>query len=408
MKLKDKNSGFALIISLMVAFFLSLLFVAAYMRSEMQLNSSNALIASQLAFNAAEAGIEQTVYQLKTNPKYLPNDTTPQVIPISGNASSVQSYQRQSKVTAKYFNFNADWVLSVGTGIFKGKTAYRCILAKLVIINPGQFFVTTQGELNIGSGSNINSDIFGKDVNFNTFPGDTKQQITVGGNVYYSNSVNGLTPPEVSLAPGKSTIQLSTESFVGVDTTSYSDLAQKGGDYVTGDLIVDSSNINSLPTGNQLVYATGNIYISGELQNPTLFVAQGNIYITNSLTTSSTAQGALGLMANQSVIVSSNATDDPMNIDAYVVAAGGANSQRQADPLGGVFMSQGTTQSKGALNFTGSIAVQSSTNSSSVDLNVYRTRNYNYLANTSVPYVSYAVNIINWQEVPPQSSLPAS
>jgi len=64
----NKNSGIALISSVFVALFLSILAGAAFMSSQMQLSMVQQKRSVQEAFYAAESGIERSVFELRRNP----------------------------------------------------------------------------------------------------------------------------------------------------------------------------------------------------------------------------------------------------------------------------------------------------------------------------------------------------
>ncbi len=410
------NQGFVFIASVMLVLFLSILLGGAFLRSQMQLEESKQRLASQQAFYAAETGVQVAIYRIRQQPAWRPGENgepavsdSPLRVVQSDPATTIGFYSLQLATAPDFNVFQSVRVKS--TGKDKDGKITRSILARVIISNPADFFVSTVGNLRIGSGSSFDEAILGKDIFFDVNNGlpPSPPQITVQ-DVFYLNSVSGIPDPSVKV--NGQVKQFPTVTFAGVDLDRYRAIAQANGRYFSGDKFVYSGDIDlpSLNSSNGLVFAEGDIYISGDIKDSMLFVAGGNIYIENDVKTATASTDTeraalpqLGLLAKKDVIIPQNAASD-ITIDAFIMADGGDNSR------GGIFVADGDKFSKNTINFSGAIAVRGDNVRTAADLNVYQTRNYSYNSqlrtNRKIPFLPFIANIVRWQEINPGDLIP--
>jgi len=209
------------------------------------------------------------------------------------------------------------------------------------------------------------------------------RQIAVDADVSYSRSfigypdpdgdvifLNGHSPPVAPVVP---------ITFTGLDLNRYAGLP---GTFLPGGSIVDL-------TGKEgLIYVDGDAHVQGWIDHHVHIVAKGNIYIEGDIKTR--ASGAqLGLSAANDVIIAAGAPPI-LQIDAFVLADGG------------VFRADLGENPKTNLEFNGAISVRGRENASSaISLNAYGARELNYnagLLDMQIPYMTYFVNVVEWQE----------
>ncbi len=421
MKIHSSKSGFALITTIVIALFLGIIMSAAFLRANMQLQDNDMRLKSQQAFYAAEIGIQQTVAELRRNPLWRPgNGITPTVndIVINGSDSKVRGYYSVNVVDAtnKYQGmFDSVWVKS--TGADDKNKIKRSIKTRIIIEDPAAYFIATAGDLRLGSGANLaNAKVLAKDVYFevdenlpNTSEEEKKLKNIEVEQVFYLHDVINEDNPAVTISPkdgAPKTFQVSSVSLPGVDLDRYKKIAKmpdskfiEGNYSYNGNIGISTKEVG---TFNSIVYATGNIYISGKIKDSMLFVAEGNIYITGNIeqmndSLNDNEKPQLGLMAKKDVIIADSAPSN-LNIEAYIIADGAGTSN-------GIFTAEGGKRTKGTLNFKGAMALRGEDVRTAVNLNVYQQRVYRYnealTNNRKIPFIPYISDIVYWEEVSP-------
>jgi len=261
----------------------------------------------------------------------------------------------------------------------------------------------------------IDAAMLGRDlvfeVNHTLLPPD--RDININGDVFYLNSVTGQDDPAVKINPANSIQKAPSITFAGVDLPRYRDLAISLVDtdeaiYSNSDLTVNLNASNWIETPlPRIIFAEGDIHVSGNYDWSLLVVAKGNIYIDDNLTFNddppSPTHPQIGLLADGDVIIPDSAPDN-LSVQAFVIADGDSPGSK------GTFSADGAKFSKSSLNFEGAIATRGRIGRSAVDLNVFRERNYlfdNSLStNPSIPFSPFIANIIHWQEVSPFDAFP--
>ncbi len=398
-----KNKGFILISSLFLVFFLGLLTAISLMRSNIQLSEIDLKRASMSAFYAAETGIEEAIDQLRKDQTWRDG--------IGTVDTPVALRDVNTDVAGYYFvrvldgglegNFPIVWLRSQGFDAENRVT--RIIQAKVVVQNPAAYFMSSLYNLTIGSNVTIGGGVLGRDVTFdvNYALPPAQRVITVNGDVEYTRNIAGQADPNVTVTGN--IIQRDPITFVNMDLGRYTNIAQTGGKYEAGDFTY-SGEINwaNLGAANGLVFAEGNVYISGEVTQSVHIVSRGNIYIQGDITSTDTDGDGnfpqIGLSAYGEVIIPQSAPD-PLNIDAFVITNGG------------LFRAEGAKFSKNTLNFEGVIAAEGTDAArTAIDLNVYSQRNYTYDTalrdNLQIPFMSFIANIVEWKEVNPSDPFP--
>lgn len=414
--------GLALLTSLFILVVLSMLLAVAFLRSEMQMRRTAQRKVVQEAFYSAEAGLERAVFELRRNPTWRPGEGgEPAVVDARLNlvpnddTTTIGFYSLTIADGETYNGWDTLWIRSIGRDSLQELT--RVITARVIVENPARFLVSTMGDLRIGSGAKIETDILGKDVYFdvNTALQPEDQKIEIDGDVFYISSINNANHPAIEYGPDSEIHQSPSITFAGVDVGRYRDLADKlskkgEGVYDSGDLTVDLSNLDAL--GNQpnfkplLIFAEGDITISGEYEHSLLVVAGGNVYIEGDITPDAmqTVRPQIGIFAKKDLIIPAGAVSGggDLELEAFVMADGDGASD-------GIFFAEGAKGSLGTLSFKGAIAVRGA-GRTGVDLNAFSVRDYKYnldlTANRTIPFSPFIVNVIEWNETPLNADFP--
>lgn len=416
MAMKKNKSGFVLMGVVFLVLFLSIIIGAVMMRSELRLRDADLSVASNAAFYAAEAGIDYAVFQLRRNPSWTPaSGEFPKTLEDDGDETGVFSIQIDGPEVID--GWDSFWVRSTGQSVPVGEDTFnivtRDILARVIVSNPSRFLVLTLGNLNIGSGSVMNSDVLGGDINFlvnENLPVEADREIQVNGDVYYLSSISGEDNPAVIMGADSSISESPAITFAGVDTSRYEELSRGvDGYYYDGDLNVDLSDISGLPDLEggvpKIIYSSGDITISGEFDESILVVANGNIRIDSDITafTGGETTPQIGLFAKNDVLVSSAVSGD-LTVEAFVMADGAGDSE-------GVFTVEDGASGLGDLTFKGSIAARGE-GSTAVDMSKFETRTYDFDSdlsdNRSIPFMPFIANIREWEEINPNDAFPPS
>ncbi|MCB9771854.1 MAG: type II secretion system protein [Candidatus Omnitrophica bacterium] len=409
--------GQILLFSLVVMVFLSTLLGAAMLRSDVQVKEIINRKRLQEAFYAAETGIDTAIYNLRQNSAWKPGQNgvaaivdQPFNITVAGSTTTIGYYSITVIDAAQFNGWDSRWITAQGKD--REGIITRTIKARVIVESPTRFLISTLGPLHMTSGSQLNADILAKDVYFdvNASLPSPQNEINVNGNVLYINSKTGETNPAVIFGSGKTITKSPSITFAGVDLNRYEQLSQdlqtqNLGYHSTGDLTVNLDNLsafNQNPGSSfepKIIYAKGNIYLSGEYDNSVLIVAGGNVYVNGSIIANSSVQPVpqLGIFAKGDVIIpeSTMATGD-LNIEGFILADGGTPGSK------GAFLAEGAKYSKATLNFKGSISVRG-TGTNAVDLNVFKNRNYDFNSalsnNRTIPFIPFIVNTVLWQEI---------
>lgn len=413
----SSRRGAVLIVSLLILVFLTILLGAAMLRSNMQIREVVNRRQVQEAFYAAEAGVNRAVFELRQNPVWrvlepdlLDYTNIPLTVTVAGSEVTIGSYSilEVKDNTARFQGWDTVWVTVRGRDADNDLS--RTIKALVIVDNPTRFLISTLGLLQITSGSTLNADVLANTINFavnDSLPAPANE-IHMGGEVLYITSVANANNPAVFFSPDHpAPVRTSSITFPGVVLDKYlgiaNDLLPQNLSYVhssTSRLDVDLSNLDSLGPGGEpfqprIIYAAGDVYLSGEYDHSLTVVAGGNIYITGSVEPTgagSPTRPQIGLFAKRDVLIPQNVVTNEgnINIEAFVLADGGA------------FIAQGPKFSQGTLNFNGAIFVRGR-GTTGVDLNVFRNRVYNYNpnlnTNRSIPFLPFIVNIVQWQEL---------
>ena len=408
----NNSHGYLLIMSLAVALFLTILLGAAFMRSIQQLQEADQRRAVHQAFYTAEAGVDRALFELRRDPDWKPGSNgVAAIVDVALNSTPGDDTTTLGLLSIEVEDGpeierlgETKWVRSIGRDI--DSSLERVILAQVLIDDPSRFLLSTPGALRFKSGASVEADVLAQDLFFDvnvTLP-DGQREISVDGDVLYIDELNPSDPqsdPDINIS-GDVTLYPSV-TFPGVDVNRYDTLVS-GLDAMSaykedGDLTLDLSNLQTLVDDPlftpRLIFATGDVRVSGEFDSSLLVVAGGNIYIEGDVVPDSLASGEpqLGLFAKRDVIIPDGAvgTGGDLNLEAFVIADGsdGANGEFRADSSTGL----------GDFNFTGAISVRGGGGSQTgIDLSVFAARNYTHKANIAVPFSPFIANIISWQE----------
>lgn len=411
-KIFRDDKGAVLLLSLLIIIFLTVLLGAAVMRSTVSVGEVAQQRQKQEAFYAAESGIDTAIFNLRQNGAWKPGQggvpaiiDEPLKITTGGAPQTIGFYTINVTDADPVNGWDSRWIVSTGKdsqGVIE-----KAIKVRVIVESPTKFLISTMGPLHMTSGSVLNADVLARDAYFDINPSlpAPQNQIQMNGDVYYINTKTGDTNSAVKWGSGATIQKAPSITFAGVDLNRYSNLAndlmtQNQGYSYNGDLNVNLSNLEVFnknpgnPFAPKIIYAAGNIRISGQFDNSILIVAGGNIYIDGDIVpdSSKTPIPQIGLFAKRDVIIPKDtAGTGDLSVEAFILADGGS------------FYGLGDKYSKGTLNFNGAISVRGN-GTSAVDLNVFNTRNYNFnpdLTNArTIPFTPFIVNIIQWQECP--------
>lgn len=432
--LRNDNSGFVLLMSLVIMIFLSILLGAAFLRSNSHLQQADQRRSISEAFYAAEAGIDRAVFELRRNPTWRPGvGTEPAMtnIPVTNQANvTIGTYSVNVTDIGNINGFNTVLVRSDGLDSLSGLR--RSIEANVITDNPARFLISTLGDLRLTSGADIQADVLGKDIFFDLNPGlpvgDLNRKIKIDADVYFIQSIGGKQQPNQFAPPVDVTIDdhdgtanddwIKTPSitFAGVDLERYRQLSSTLDDTCEA-LIVPAGgtvDLEDLPlcNGNQaqpiLIFSEGDINVRGEYSHSLSVVAGGNINIMGSIRSNINATDPagsgppqIGLFSENDVYISSSVQTDgsakDLTLEAFIIADG--------EHSYGSFVAQGPKLALGKLHFTGSISVKGkNSGQSAVDLNAFKSRDYQhnpeFNTNRKIPFSPFIANIVAWREVP--------
>ncbi|MBP7217246.1 MAG: hypothetical protein KBA46_08205 [Candidatus Omnitrophica bacterium] len=388
------KKGFILLAAVFLVLFLGIFLSLALFRADLQMALMNTRQASSQAFYAAEAGVNRAINELRSD-AHWPN--TPDGIGFA----NVKLDVTRNSMTPEDIGFfsvrvtdpqdGTRWIFSTGQDIKREVT--RVLNVTIAMINPGNFFISSLSNLTIGSGATINGDLYSRDVIFdvNQFLPESQRKITVNANVSYTRSVIGVDNPDVLLQ--NEPIKTNPITYTGLDSNRYESLARSNGRFIEGNFnYAGDLSKEALQANNGVVYATGDIHISGDILESVHIVAKGNIYIDGQLVARPTGDEVpqLGLSAGNDVIIPSSAPND-LTIEAFVFADGG------------VLKAEHAAAQKGTLTIKGSISVRGNeTVNTAVNLNAYGNRIYDFNSafanNMQIPFMHSFVSILNWQE----------
>jgi len=414
--IKNKN-GAVLLLSLVVTVFLSVLIGAAMLRSDVQRQEVTQRHSLQESFYAAETGIDNAIYNLRQNASWKPGQggipaivDEPFDITVAALTRTIGFYSIIVEDAPAFNGWESRWITSSGKDADQVIT--RKIKARVIVESPTKFLISTLGPLRMTSGSTINADTLAKDVYFdvNSSLPVPSNQIHINGNVYYINSKTGEANPAVIYGPGFSTIKSPSITFAGVDLNRYQTLSQdlqllNLGYYSPNNLTINLDDLSAFnqsppnPFHPQIIFANGDIRISGQYNNSVLIVAAGNIYIDGDIVADTTQATVpqIGLFAKGDVLIpQTTAPAGDLSVEGFILADGGIPGSQ------GAFLAQGLKYSKGRLNFKGSISVRGNS-ATAVDLNVFSVRNYDFNPdlsnNRTIPFTPFIVNTVQWQEI---------
>ncbi len=412
--LKQSNSGFVLLMSIVITLFVSLMLAAAFLRTDSQQRFTVQRQGVQEAFYAAEAGVDRSVYELRINPLWDPGSGgIPPVVNesldvIPGNHTSAIGYYSLDVEDGPYLtNLGpTKWVRSIGRD--KLSDVPRVIIAQILVDDPTRFMISTPGDLTIRSGADLDADVLGRKLSFeiNTYLPPAARHITVGGDALY---VQDMSPaclktdkhcnPDITISGAAA--QYPVITFPGVDMTRYRAIASNRtiGFMKSGDFTVDLDDLGAL-TGDptfkpSIIVATGggNIHVRGTYDHSILIVAEGNLYIDGNIRPIRGSPKYIGLFGNKDVIIPAGTAGRSLTVEnAFVLANGDGTSY-------GEFRAEDLDNTLGTLRYSGSISVRGeSSTTDSINLTAFATRNYSHVSNMAVPYSPYIANILSWKE----------
>ncbi len=411
----SSQRGAVLLVSLIVMIFLSVLLSAAMMRSDVQMKEVDSKKRQQEAFYAAETGVDAAIYNLRQNSMWKPGrngfgamDNVAFQIPEGQNMKTIGFYTIDVADTAKFNTWESRIITSTGKDS-EGKIS-RVLKVQVIVESPTRFLISTAGPLHIISGAEINADVLAKDIYFDIDSPPPNDEIQMKGDAFYTSTSTNDSNPAVKWQNGKKSLPAPSLTFAGVDLNRYELLAvnlrsSQQGYYYDGDLDINFNNLGALDSGIdpaklKIIYAKGNIHVSGKYSKSILVVSAKNVLIDDSIYSGNASLPAqLGLFAHGDIIIPrSTAVAGDLTVEGFLLSDGNLPGSQ------GTFFADGDKGSKGNLNFKGSISVRG-TGPQAVDLNVFKKRKYdfdnNFVNNRTIPYLPFIVNIVKWKETTP-------
>ncbi|MCM8827456.1 MAG: hypothetical protein NC904_08095 [Candidatus Omnitrophica bacterium] len=376
------KKSFSLLAGIFIMFFLTIFISVALVRSNLQLRVVESRRASLEAFYRAEAGIERAVFELRRDTDWSGGEF---------NIGEEKSYSVEVYPVIIEGGRKQVWVRSIGesTNELLNTNVQRILLAKIELINPANFFISTLGDLRISSGAHIQGDLLGRDLIFSinySAPLDGRY-IRVEGDILYTRN---LTIDEKYVSY-EHKILTSPPVFTSVDLNRYREIAKSDGRYISGTFNYSGTiNRANLESNNGVLFAEGDIHISGEVKESFLIVSGGNIYIDDNIVCSGSTQ--IGLLAKEDVIVPVSAPDN-ITIEAFIIADGGIFKAEKGDSAKNEFNFKGAVSVRGKLGVDTAISI----------MPAYSKRNYIYngelVTNREIPFLPFMASILEWREV---------
>lgn len=418
----NKKSGFVLLSALLIVLCLSLMIGAAMIGSQYQLLFSSKRVDIQQAFYAAETGISRAVTELRINPGWTPGQC--QLEHPFKNFNNIEdenkvvigSYCNEISPAPDFNGFPTQWIRSIGRNF--DQNVSRVILARVIVENPARFLISSLGDIRVGSGATVDAAMLAQnfyfEVNKTLEEGSPQREIHVNGDIFHMGKLVGIPDEDVKFGEEAELHESAPITFTGVDLTRYRKLAKDLADskkslYFDGDKEIDLEHLGQDDDFKPLlIFAEGNVSISGDYDHSLLVVAGGNIIVNGSiLPNTADNPPQIGLFAHRDVIIDSNAVGSKggnLAVEAFIVADGGENTD-------GVFKADGAKNSLRTLNFKGAISARGE-GRTAVDMNAFTVRNYKdnpQLANNrKIPFSPFIVNIIRWQEATVSDRFPPS
>jgi len=415
----------ALLGAITVIFFLAIIFGAVSLQAVAGFKRAHQRTDLHQAFYAAETGVDWTIFQLRSLDQWIPNAAEEHAVTVDGTTDgeaigsfSVQLLDLTGAAITGRSRIGREVIRIRSQGWDAAKKVYRIIEADVAVENPARYLVSTLGDLYIRSGAHVTADVlcqnFFFEINESLSDGDQAKIIDVDGNIYYTQKIFGQDDPAVLINPANELAQKDSVSFAGVDLERYRTTAETLVEAGTGKALyysaamtpvsIDLNNYGqSADNSPQLIFAEGDVSVSGTYSYPITIVANGNITITGDVepVEGQSARPQIGLLAKQDVIIPESVTGD-MNIEALILADGGGEDAY------GIFQAKGNKNAKGKLTFSGSIAVRGEAGSglrTAIDLDAFSAREYNHFPNLTngynIPFSPFMVNLISWREVDP-------
>lgn len=430
------KKGFILLASIFLVLFLGIFLGISLMRADLQLRSMEYRRASLYAFYAAEAGIDEAVFELRKNLNWNAGFTNRSLVWQMPDqvSETVGDYTVTVASALLIGNVPSVWVRSEGRNNPVGSQVQitRVIFARIALMTPADFFASTPGDLRLFSNLNMTGSVYGRKIIFDVDYSRKHDErfIRVTRNVNYDNVQGGYTYYPTSPPSGQPAVQTYVNvggltpvdpiTYVGLDLATYKDIAQnQGGKYIlnpddgdadtyehafeccSGDINWQNPNIT---TYNGLVYIDGDLRIKGHVTESIHFIASGDIYIDDNITSDpdlvTGLEPQIGLSSAKDVFINSIAPSNRLEIDAYIMADGG------------VFTAKGGANTKQDLIVEGVVVVRGREGvTSSIALNVYRNRIYTHDAqlrtSMNIPYLTHPyVRVYSWKEVKPTDQFP--
>ncbi len=399
--------GFILLAAVLTTLFLGIFMGIAGIRmlSQMRLTTSREI--SQDALYAAEVGVERAIFELRNNIDWIGEIEVGNPIPGSENVEVRFTPDDPRTAVGEYTIRlggepypDGTWMIIPlrveGRSVHPSEEAVRILDVEIRAQSPTAFFVFTLGDIHVGSGANIGSNVLGRDVYFEISEAlpDGMREIDVDGDVTYLRNIAGDDHEDVSISGEVS--QGDPVTFVGVDISRYQNIARGGGAYIDGDFRYQGNiDREELDAPNGVVFVHGDVEIEGDVIEPMLIVASGDIHIIGDVEyRNDDSNIQLGLFSGRDIIIDADATgedaDGDLTLEGLLVADGG------------VLRAEGDKGSQAELNFHGAISVRGSDDVRTViDLNVFRERNYLYdhqlFLDPQIPFMSYIANLRKWE-----------
>ncbi|MBN2483511.1 MAG: hypothetical protein JXD21_04855 [Candidatus Omnitrophica bacterium] len=400
--------SFILLATIVTTLFLGIFIGISGLRMLGHMRSTTSRELSQDALYVAEAGVEKAVFELRSNIDWIGEVAVGDPIP-GFEQVEVRLDRNDPQTAVGYYTIklgkepysDAAWIIIPlrieGRSAHPSQEAVRILDVEIRAQSPSAFFVFTLGDIHVGSGANIGSNMLGRDIYLevsDTVPPEM-QGISVDGDVVYlRNLIGDLNDPAIQISG--EVYQGDPVTFVGVDISRYRNIAQNGGAYIDGDFRYQGNiNRQELNAPNGVVFINGDVEIEGNVTEPMLIVAGGDIHIIGDVEYQANGSHIqLGLFSGNDIVIDETAPgiDGDLALEALVIADGG------------VLRAEGGKGTQGTLDFKGAISVRGAEGVRTViDLNVFRQRNYEYdqmlFLDPQIPFMSYIADLRKWEVV---------
>ncbi|MDD3375691.1 MAG: hypothetical protein PHY73_08250 [Candidatus Omnitrophica bacterium] len=389
-----QKKGMALVGVLLVMLFLGVLMMMAFFSASAYTTSSIVQESSDSALYCAQAGVEETLRQLRNgaglnwlgtvdaggNPIFqdVNNPANPAV--PAGQFSIAQVILPGGLIPDGVW-FNIPFRITGWAPSLDGQIATRTLEVVVRAMDPATNIFTANAPLTAGAGATIGGNVFAESFAFAT--ATAANPITITGDLNYIRNLSRANQADVDVQGDIN--QVANIVFPSINMNNFASAAP--GFNFAGNTSLEGWTFDGSTIPGGIIYVDGDLHISGHVANQSIAIAAtGDIYITGDITTDNN-DVQLGLFSDKNVFIASSVSGD-LNVDAFIMAKDGFEAEYDA------------TNPKDTLNFNGAVCVFGNQvgSTSAIDTSAFTQRNFAYnpqlAANNNIPQMFFFADLI--------------